>query len=94
MLNSWIFLSYLLLYIPLAGYRLHRRHLPATEIETKQGRTLGHSHAAYLPLKDVLGFYLAPVPLEVPGKSGDCFVGGVLLRNRPYSRRDQNLRLA
>ena len=28
----------------------------------------------YLPLKDVSGFYLAPVPLEFPGKSGDSFV--------------------
>src|ERR1700733_13626816 len=28
----------------------------------------------YLPIKDVSGFYLAPVPLEFPGKSGASFI--------------------
>jgi hypothetical protein len=48
----------------------------------KVERTQRHT---YLPVKDVPGFYPAPVPLEFPGKSGDSFIRRVLLRNCPVA---------
>jgi hypothetical protein len=43
-------------------------------IETNKVERKGNVPCTYLPNKDVSGFYLAPVPLEFPGKSGDSFI--------------------
>jgi hypothetical protein len=47
-------------------------------IETNKVERKGNLPRTYLPIKDVSGSYLAPVPLEFPGKSGDSFVAAHL----------------
>ena len=49
-------------------------YLVATLVLRQTRLSVGALPRTHLPLKDVSGFYLAPVPLEFPGKSGDSFV--------------------
>jgi hypothetical protein len=51
----------------------NQRYLVATLVDTNKVERRAYAVRIF-QLKDVSGFYLAPVPLEFPGMSGDSFV--------------------